>query len=110
MKQSQLRIYLHYQPSYYHLHIHFTALGYNAPGMLRWKRELNFICSSRQRVSISSSLFVFSGIFTEKSHLLQTVISNLKLNPNYYVEARLPFVVKEGDGLYEKLKENGYKF
>jgi len=32
LSQSQLRIYLHYQPSYYHLHVHFTALEFNAPG------------------------------------------------------------------------------
>ncbi|KAE8286261.1 m7GpppX diphosphatase [Larimichthys crocea] len=29
---SKLRVYLHYQPSYYHLHVHFTKLGYEAPG------------------------------------------------------------------------------
>lgn len=29
---SQLRIYLHYQPSYYHLHVHFSYLMFEAPG------------------------------------------------------------------------------
>ena len=28
LKASQMRVYLHYQPSYYHLHIHFTSLDY----------------------------------------------------------------------------------
>lgn len=29
---SQLRIYFHYQPSYYYLHVHFCYLMYEAPG------------------------------------------------------------------------------
>lgn len=31
---SQLRIYLHYQPSYYHLHVHFAYLMFETPGKL----------------------------------------------------------------------------
>lgn len=31
---SQLRIYLHYQPSYYYLHVHFCNLMFEAPGKL----------------------------------------------------------------------------
>jgi hypothetical protein len=30
---SQLWIYIHYQPSFYHLHVHFTYLKYDAPGI-----------------------------------------------------------------------------
>ena len=29
---SQLRIYVHYQPSYYHFHVHFCHTGLNANG------------------------------------------------------------------------------
>lgn len=29
---SQLRIYFHYQPSYYYLHVHFSYLMFDAPG------------------------------------------------------------------------------
>ena len=29
---SQLRIYIHYQPSYYHLHVHFTSLQFTPLG------------------------------------------------------------------------------
>lgn len=29
---SQLRIYFHYQPSYYYLHVHFCYLMFEAPG------------------------------------------------------------------------------
>ena len=28
----QVRCYLHYQPSYYHLHVHVTAIDYTPPG------------------------------------------------------------------------------
>ncbi len=45
LPESQVRAYFHYQPTYYHLHVHFTHLNYAAP-----------------------------GISTEKSHLLPTVI------------------------------------
>lgn len=74
VKRSQLRIYLHYQPSFYHLHIHFTYLKHEAP-----------------------------GIFCEKSHLLDQVISNIELMPDYYQRATLSFVLKEADALFELL-------
>ncbi len=73
VKRSQLRIYLHYQPSFYHLHVHFTYLKHEAP-----------------------------GIFCEKSHLLDTVINNIELMPEYYQRTTLSFVVKETDVLYEQ--------
>lgn len=66
--RSQLRIYFHYQPSFYHLHIHFTYLKHDAP-----------------------------GIFCEKSHLLDTVISNIELLPAYYQRSTLSFVIREND-------------
>uniref|UniRef100_A0A8C6STH0 m7GpppX diphosphatase n=1 Tax=Neogobius melanostomus TaxID=47308 RepID=A0A8C6STH0_9GOBI len=52
---SKLRLYLHYQPSYYHLHVHFTRLGFDAPGC---------------------------GV--ERAHLLQDVIQNLQTDPLHY--------------------------
>lgn len=73
--RSQLRIYFHYQPSFYHLHIHFTYLKHDAP-----------------------------GIFCEKSHLLDTVIGNIELMPDYYQKATLSFTVKESDSLFSKLE------
>ncbi|XP_015517190.1 m7GpppX diphosphatase [Neodiprion pinetum] len=75
---SQLRIYFHYQPSFYHLHIHFTYLKYDAP-----------------------------GIFTEKAHLLSTVINNIELMGEYYSKATLSFVVKESETLFSKYQAHG---
>lgn len=68
LDRSQLRIYFHYQPSFYHLHVHFTYLKYDAP-----------------------------GIFCEKSHLLDTVIDNIELMSDYYTRATLSFVIRGTD-------------
>lgn len=70
-----LRVYLHYQPTFYHLHVHFTFLQHDPP-----------------------------GIQCEKSHLLAAVIGNLELVPDYYQRATLCCVFKETDKLYEKLR------
>ncbi|XP_053680216.1 m7GpppX diphosphatase [Anopheles nili] len=70
---SELRIYLHYQPTFYHLHMHFTYLRHDPPG---------------------------TGC--EKSHLLSTVINNIELREDYYQRATLSFVLKESDKLYAK--------
>ncbi|XP_065559508.1 m7GpppX diphosphatase-like isoform X2 [Artemia franciscana] len=76
---SQIRIYFHYQPSYYHLHAHVTFLQYSPP-----------------------------GINTEKSHMIDTVINNIKLIPDYYSKGTLPFVVAEEDQLFQKYKDSGH--
>lgn len=76
VKRSQLRIYFHYQPSFYHLHVHFTYLKHEAP-----------------------------GIFCEKSHLLDSVVNNIELMPDYYQRATLSFVAKETDILYDRFNE-----
>lgn len=73
VKDTQLRIYFHYQPTFYHLHIHFTYLKHEAP-----------------------------GIFCEKSHLLETVIDNIALLPDYYQKAILPFVIRESDPMFDE--------
>lgn len=70
---TQLRAYFHYQPTFYHLHVHFTFLKHEAP-----------------------------GIFCEKSHLLETVIDNIRLLPEYYQKATLPFVIRESDPMFEE--------
>ncbi|PNF42750.1 hypothetical protein B7P43_G13611 [Cryptotermes secundus] len=75
---SQLRIYIHYQPSFYHLHVHFTYLKYDAP-----------------------------GIHAEKSHILSSVIDNIDLMPDYYQKATLPFVVKETENLFLEYERRG---
>ncbi|XP_033164651.1 m7GpppX diphosphatase [Drosophila mauritiana] len=69
---NQLRMYFHYQPSFYHLHVHINPVRNDAP-----------------------------GIWCEKSHMLDTVINNLELMPDYYQRATLPFVLYEGNKLLD---------
>lgn len=76
---SQLRVYLHYQPSFYHLHVHFTYLRHEAP-----------------------------GIYAEKSHLLDTVINNIEMKPDYYQQATLPFTIREMDNIFNIYETNGH--
>uniref|UniRef100_A0A8C4SZB5 m7GpppX diphosphatase n=1 Tax=Erpetoichthys calabaricus TaxID=27687 RepID=A0A8C4SZB5_ERPCA len=73
---NQLRVYLHYQPSYYHLHVHFTALGYDAPGC---------------------------GV--ERAHLLSDVIQNLQADAQYYQSRTLTFTLRADDALLQKFRD-----
>ncbi|XP_060227497.1 m7GpppX diphosphatase isoform X2 [Meriones unguiculatus] len=73
---GRLRVYLHYLPSYYHLHVHFTALGFEAPG---------------------------SGV--ERAHLLAEVIENLERDPEYYQQRTLTFALRTDDPLLQLLQK-----
>ncbi|XP_034244615.1 m7GpppX diphosphatase [Thrips palmi] len=75
---SRIRAFFHYQPTFYHLHIHFTYLQYDAP-----------------------------GIHTERAHLLTSVINNIQLVPNYYQTITLPFTVRQSDKLFTVLNKKG---
>lgn len=76
VKGDRLRVYLHYLPSYYHLHVHFTALGFEAPG---------------------------SGV--ERAHLLAEVIEHLEHDPGYYQQRTLTFALRADDPLLKLLQE-----
>ena len=64
---SQVRVYVHYQPTYYHLHVHFTHVFYE------------------------SAL----GTTPERAHLLEDVIDNIERDANYYSKCKLSFGAKE---------------
>ena len=49
MPVEDLRIYFHYQPSFYHLHIHFTAVSFDAPGKEFVSKVLSKISSSSKQ-------------------------------------------------------------
>ena len=68
---SCIRAFLHYQPTFYHLHVHFTNIQFDAPGRN-----------------------------AEKAHMLSTVISNLEISFDYYSKATIPFMIGEKDPLY----------
>nr|CAD2203550.1 unnamed protein product [Meloidogyne enterolobii] len=77
LKKSQLKMYFHYQPTFYHLHVHIVHIKYEAPGLS---------CTSV---------------------LLDSVIENLKIYSDFYTKATLPFLRKENDPLYKKFVEAG---
>lgn len=70
---DNLRVYLHYQPSYYHLHVHFTHLSYAAPKTL-----------------------------IGEAHLLQEVIDNIQLAHDYYQKKTISFCLKESSLLWQE--------
>jgi len=76
---DKLRVYFHYQPSYHHLHIHFTHLQFDAPG---------------------------SDVM--RAHLLNDVIDNLTIDSEFYQKKTLSYVVRNGDSLYKAYKDHGY--
>ncbi|CCI46858.1 unnamed protein product [Albugo candida] len=63
VEASSLRIYFHYQPTYYHLHVHFTHLN------------------------------ISNGVSLGKAIFLDDVIYNLTRQSNHYKEAVLTYVV-----------------
>ncbi|XP_077967395.1 m7GpppX diphosphatase-like [Styela clava] len=76
VKKHKLRIYFHYQPSYYHLHIHFTNIAFDAPG---------------------SSV--------TRAHLLTDVIENIEFMSDYYQKKTMTFVGKRDDKLVTALRK-----
>ena len=59
---QEIRVFIHYQPSFYHLHVHFTHI----------KAQ-------------------HGGFQSERAHMLSTVIENIKLMSNYYQRIALEF-------------------
>src|SRR5699024_5068010 len=55
VEEQELRVFIHYQPSFYHLHVHFTHI----------KAENG-------------------GFQAERAHMLATVIENIRLVSDYY--------------------------
>ncbi|CAK4198095.1 unnamed protein product [Aphanomyces euteiches] len=73
--KSSIRCFVHYQPSYYHFHVHFTHLK------------------------------VPFGIFVGKAILLEDIIYNISTRGDYYQHATLSYVVGEAQhaALHEAL-------
>ena len=71
--KQELLMYFHYQPSYYHLHVHINAVALDIPG---------------------------TGVL--RAHLLSDVVENLKLSPNYYKHKTFSFTLRENDKLLKE--------
>ena len=74
---DQIRVYVHYQPSYYHLHVHFTHLKYEAPSTL-----------------------------IGQAHYLEEVIDTIEhIDELYYQKKTITFVVKESSPLWHEFSQ-----
>lgn len=74
-----VKSYFHYQPSFYHLHVHFSNV----------KAEANN-----------------SGQSAWRAHLLDDVIGNIKLASDYYQKKTLVFALRDSDPLNLEFKKH----
>lgn len=68
VKDDELRIFVHYQPSYYHFHIHVVNIAHSGLG---------------------------GGIIAGKAFLLEDIIDHLKMDPAYYKKKTLTYNLGE---------------
>lgn len=73
--KAQLRSYIHYQPSFYHFHVHFKLVD-----------PSDYISSDRD-------------------NLLSTVINNINLLGDYYKRSTLTYPLSMANRLYKELKD-----
>lgn len=66
---DQIRIFIHYQPQFYHFHVHFTRL----------ENE--------------------TGCSVERGHLVSDVIQNLEMDSEYYCKRVITYKLKKGGAL-----------
>jgi m7GpppX diphosphatase len=71
VQRNQLRIFFHYHPQFYHLHVHFTRL----------ENEI--------------------GCQVERGHLLIDVIQNLEMDDEYYQKRTLTYKLRTNEKLYQ---------
>ncbi|KAJ3091837.1 hypothetical protein HK102_013220 [Quaeritorhiza haematococci] len=77
IKPQELRMFIHYQPSYYHFHIHVTHIAFQSPGMA-----------------------------VGQAHLLEDVIDNIEnIDGDYYKRRTLAYVLGVEHPLYGLLSK-----
>lgn len=75
----KLRLYCHYEPSYYHFHVHIN--------------HIRFDCAGKDIM---------------RAHLLSDIIDNIEMKSNYYQEKTLSYMVAENTLLFKELKNRGH--
>ena len=78
---DEVRLFVHYQPTYYHFHVHVAHLRHDTiPG----------------------------GTVVGRAHLLDDIIGNIEtFDPNYYQKATLTYFLGENDALFGRLGKAG---
>ncbi|KAL7532948.1 hypothetical protein ACHAWF_004294 [Thalassiosira exigua] len=74
--EDQIRAFVHYQPQFYHLHVHFTRL----------ENEV--------------------GCAVERGHLISDVIQNLELDAEYYCKRTITYKLKKGTPLQSLIDQH----
>ncbi len=75
VKKDKIRMFLHYQPTFYHLHVHINHLGNQSMGM------------------------------PERNVAINQVIENLRVDTDYYKKVTIEYVVKKNEKIYELFKD-----
>lgn len=73
ISKDQIRLFVHYQPSYYHFHIHAVTINHSGLG---------------------------DGTNVGKAILLDDIIENIKLASDYYQKKTISYVLGENHGLW----------
>lgn len=74
--EDELRVFIHYQPSYYHFHVHVVRVTHPGLG---------------------------DGLNAGRAMLLDDVIENLELVPDYYKKRTLTYILGENHKLWDAL-------
>lgn len=74
IKKEKIRAYVHYQPSFYHFHVHFSHIKHQSPAM------------------------------PERNIPLSQLVNNLSLFPDYYQKSTLEMVIRRNEKLYDLYK------
>jgi len=72
VSRTEMRVFIHYQPQFYHLHVHYAH--------------------------ISNEL----GVTVERAHLLSDIIQNLMISSEYYLRKTITYRLQVSDKLYKQ--------
>ena len=76
VEKDQIRVFVHYQPQFYHFHVHFTRL----------ENEV--------------------GCAVERGHLLSDVLQNLEMDSEYYSKRVITYKLKKGTPLQNLIENH----
>lgn len=76
VESNQIRVFVHYQPQFYHFHVHFTRL----------ENEV--------------------GSTVERGHLLTDIIQNLQMDPLYYSKRTIVYKLRKMSPLHTLMENN----
>jgi len=81
LNPDKVKAFVHYQPTYYHFHVHFCHVLMESP-----------------------------SIQFEKAHSFSEIIQNIKLKSSYYQEVSLEYLIDEDHPLYQKYQTESSDF